>query len=189
MPSRMAKAVAIIPAGGIILPVVDECVSTFAARCAGNPERFIAGMVNTPVVATLPWPEPDREPMYVEPMMATNPAPPRNRPNIARMMAMKSSITVVLASSDAEIINTMMTYKLESFIPFQMKVQMFDHDPVMVTRMINAASMHSYSGRFRSVKPMIATTNTAAKYRNSIGICFLLVFLFVKAEKPRQQLL
>ena len=34
-----------------------------AARCAGTPDFFIAGMVNTPVVATLPAPLPDSAPI------------------------------------------------------------------------------------------------------------------------------
>ena len=159
--------------------MVEEWASTLAARWAGKPERFMAGMVNTPVVATLPGPEPEREPMYVEPMMATKPAPPRRRPKIARMMAMKSSMTVVFDRRDAEMMNTMMTYRLESFIPFQMKFQMSVHDHVMATSTMNAASMHSYRGLLRIVKPMIATTNTAARYRNSIGILLLLIFVII----------
>ena len=61
--SNAAKAIPIIPAGGIILPIVLAWASTLAARWGGKPERIMAGMVNTPVVATLPGPEPDSEPI------------------------------------------------------------------------------------------------------------------------------
>ncbi len=109
-------------------------------------------------------------------MMATKPAAPRSRPKIERIIAMKSSMTVVWDNKCAETMNTMITYRLESFIAFQMKphrpANENSHAPraaVRITSTMNAASMLSYIGRFRSAKPIIATVNTATRYTNSNG--------------------
>ena len=71
----------IIPAGGIIFPIVLACASTLTARCGGDHDLIMAGMVNTPVVATLPGPKPERKPMHELAIIDTNPAPPLNRQN------------------------------------------------------------------------------------------------------------
>ena len=62
-------------------------VSILAASSAGKPVFFIAGIVNTPVAATFPGPEPDKADMKVETATATYPAPPGNRPTNERTIS------------------------------------------------------------------------------------------------------
>jgi hypothetical protein len=123
--------------------MVLACASTLAAKCGGNPERIMAGMVNIPVVATLPGPEPDREPIYELPMIETKPAPPLRRPKIERIMAIQSSITLVLDNRCAEITNTKMMYMVGSLSASQIYNPMFAQVFVTATSAINDASIHS----------------------------------------------
>ena len=77
--------------GGINAPPVEAAASTPAANWAGNPERFIIGIVMTPVETTFATADPDTDPIRPEPTTATMPAPPTKRPARQRAsLTMKS---------------------------------------------------------------------------------------------------
>ena len=63
---------------------------------AGNPERFIAGMVIAPVAITLPGPEPESAPINALAITAVYPAPPLTRPMRDSIIAIQLSTTFVL---------------------------------------------------------------------------------------------
>ena len=66
--------------GGIICPPLDAVAST-AAACSGlKPERFIIGIVTTPVAKMLDTTMPLMEPKSEEAKMEILAAPPRKRP-------------------------------------------------------------------------------------------------------------
>src|SRR5215472_11391072 len=66
----MRKAAAPIT-GGMSWPPVDPTASIAAAICAGNPERFISGMVTTPTAETFATALPEIMPKNAEPTTAT----------------------------------------------------------------------------------------------------------------------
>ena len=65
--------------GGIRAPPVDAAASTPAANLPENPERFIIGIVITPIETVLATADPDIEPIKPEPITDTSPAPPVKR--------------------------------------------------------------------------------------------------------------
>ncbi len=77
--------------GGMSWPPVDAEASTPAANFAGKPAFFISGMVMTPVETVLATAEPDTVPVSAEPITATRPGPPTNRPATARARSMTKS--------------------------------------------------------------------------------------------------
>ncbi len=77
--------------GGMIWPPVEAEDSTLAAKCGGNPARFMSGMVMTPVPTTLATAEPLMVPIRAEPMTATRPGPPVILPAAQRARFMMKS--------------------------------------------------------------------------------------------------
>jgi len=77
--------------GGISWPPVEAADSTPPAKVAGNPARFIIGMVMTPVDAVLATADPDIVPVNPLAKTATKPGPPTKRPAAAREMSMMNS--------------------------------------------------------------------------------------------------
>ena len=79
----------------MILPNILADISVVAAKCGEKPERFIIGIVKTPVAATFPGPVPDSEAIKVLAINATYPAPPGNLPisaNMIRMIRLTASV-------------------------------------------------------------------------------------------------
>ena len=73
--STMTKAAAPIT-GGTNCPVVEAAVSTPPADSGRKPTRFMSGIVNVPVVATLAVDEPENEPIMALARTADFAGPP-----------------------------------------------------------------------------------------------------------------
>ena len=77
--------------GGINWPPVLAADSTPAANRAGNPARFIIGIVITPVDTVLAIAEPEMVPVSPDDTTATRPGPPTTRPATTRAIAITKS--------------------------------------------------------------------------------------------------
>ncbi len=78
--------------GGMIWPPIDATASTPPAKAGRNPDRFISGIVNAPVVTTLATPEPLIVPMRADEITDTFAGPPRDAPTVPMAMSLKSWI-------------------------------------------------------------------------------------------------
>ena len=75
--------------GGVSWPLVDAATSTAPAFSAGNPTRFMSGMVKVPVVTTLAIEEPETMPLRPEATTAALAGPPRRWPRSEKATLMK----------------------------------------------------------------------------------------------------
>ena len=89
--SAMMKATAPIT-GGMIWPPIDDVASTPPAKAAGNPKRFISGIVNCPEATTFAIPDPDTVPIRAEEATQTLPGPPRDPPKMPIDNSLKKSM-------------------------------------------------------------------------------------------------
>ena len=75
--------------GGVSCPLVDDATSTAPAFSAGNPTRFISGIVKVPVVTVLAIDEPEISPVAADAATAAFAGPPVRCPIKANASLMK----------------------------------------------------------------------------------------------------